>query len=412
MTQRWTLPNGLTCLYQESRDVPLVAGPLFLRAGSRDETDQEAGLCSFTMEMLMQGTRRKSAKTIADLVESIGGAMGIQASEDYSEADFLVPAPYFERVFDLLIEILSEPGWPADEVVKQKSHVLADLRSRHDGIFNVAFDAMRQALFKTHPYARLSDGTPQTVRAFQRKALSGWHERFIQPDRAVLSLIGSLSAAEAERIVRRHASRWSRSAIVDASRAPQRPTAPTESLAIDLKANFKQAYLMTGTLAPSMRETQTLPLKLFNIILGGGMSSRLFMDLREKMGLAYEISSFYPARRDPSVWSVYMGLPPERMAVAEEALTKLLTQIAQDGVTATEIAQAKRMMIGSFVMDHQTRRRQAWYAGWWEFVGRTQDFGAGQAERIRTIQDEEVNAAARTILAKPRLTVKVMPYNL
>ena len=117
------------------------------------------------------------------------------------------------------------------------------------------------------------------------------------------------------------------------------------------------------------------------MVLGGGMSSRLFVKLREERGLAYEISSFYPARLDGSAWAIYMGLPAERLPEAERALALLLEELSDKGVTAAELAQAKQLMQGTYVMDHQTRRRQAWYAAWWEFLGRPPNYDKTLSER-------------------------------
>lgn len=407
-THRWTLPNQLIVLYRQDPAMPLAAATLLLRVGSRYERLDQAGLCNFTIEMLLSGTRRKTASQIADVVESVGGSMGAQTAEDYSEVDWLAPAAHAGRLFELLADILTEPRWPDGELTKQRQHLLNDLQTRADVLFNVAYDAFRQRLFKTHAYARPVDGTEATVRAFMRKDLAAWHAAHIRPDRAIFSLAGPWSLAEARRLVSRSLGGWRRpkAAAVEAPSPVAFDAKPETAV---LTAAFQQAYFMSGAYAPPLAHPDVLPLKLWNMILGGGMSSRLFVRLREERGLAYEVSSFYPARLDRSAWAVYMGLPAERLLEAEQALARLLEELAAKGPTATELAQAKRLMEGTYLMDHQTRRRQAWYAAWWEFLGRPTNYDTQYLRRIATISLADVRAAGRRVLDQPRLTVKVIP---
>ena len=190
MTERWRLSNGLVVLYRPDPSMPLAAATLLLRAGSRHERPEEAGLCNFTLEMLLSGTRRRNARQIADVIESVGGSMGAQTTEDYSEIDWLVPAAHAPKILDLMTEVLTEPRWPAIEIAKQRDHILSDLKTRADVLFNVAYDAFRSRLFKEHPYARPVDGTAATVRRFSRQDLAAWHARYLRPDQAIFSPTG------------------------------------------------------------------------------------------------------------------------------------------------------------------------------------------------------------------------------
>jgi len=408
MIHRWTLPNGLTCLYQESRDIPLAAGTLFFRSGSRYETLKEAGVGSFTIEMLMQGTRRQNARAIADQVESIGASMGFQSFEDYAESDFLTPAIHIDRILDLMLEVLREPSWPAIEITKEKEHVLSEFKTRHDAIFNVAYDRFRSELFGDHPYSRLTDGNVTSVRLLTKKDLVRWHARYLHPERTVFSLIGPWPARTMEKKIVQRFSGW-KSPKPQADPVPSPIAAPTQFRESTEQASFKQAYWMSGTVAPAMQDAAMLPTKLFNMILGGGMSSRLFVELREKRGLAYEVSSFYASRRDAGTWAVYLGLPFEKLGIAETALAELLEDLSKKGPTKAEMEQARQMMLGSYIMDHQTRRRQAWYAGWWEFLGRPVDYDSKYPDRIRAITDDAIRSAGKALLATPRVSVKVLP---
>ena len=409
MISRWVFPNGLVALYRQDAGMPLAAAALLFRSGSRSEKIEEAGLSNFTFEMLLSGTRRKNARQIADVIESVGASMGAQSAEDYSEIDWLAPAATAEPVFQLMAEVLMQPRWPAGELEKQREHILNDLRTRSDTLFNVAYDAFRKTVFPAHPYGRPVQGAAASIRGFTAKDLARWHAAYVRPDQAVFSLAGPWPAAKARRLIEKILGPWKRRAAP--ALAPEKPVfaLPPQPGPLVLRAAFKQAFFMMGTDAPALNQGVLLPLKLWNMILGGGMSSRLFVQLREERGLAYDVSSFYPARLEAGSWAVYMGLPAERLPEAERALQALLEELAEKGPSAAELQQAKQLMQGSYVMDHQTQRRKAWYAAWWEFLHRPTDYGKEYLRRIEAVTLQDVRAAGRRLLAQPRLTVKVIP---
>jgi zinc protease len=180
-------------------------------------------------------------------------------------------------------------------------------------------------------------------------------------------------------------------------------------MSIRLRASFEQAYLMTGTLAPAVGAPEALALKVLNTVLGGGMSSRLFLRLREELSLAYEVSSFFPTRLEPSLWVIYLGLPAQKISIARKKLQEILRNVRRRGISSAELAQAKQMIRGSFLMENQTRRRQAWYAAWWEFLGKPPGYGDLFLKTLDAIVPEQVHAVAKRMLDQPWVTVEVVP---
>ena len=408
--ERWTLANGMTILYRRDAGFPLASATLLFRAGSRQESHAEAGLCSMTIDLLLQGTRRHNARQIARVLESVGASLGTQAHEDFAEMGFVVPASEMDRVLDITAEVLQEPSFPPAEIVKEKAHVLASLASRKDSIFNVAYDALNQAMYDEHPYGRPLEGRPETVKRFRRADFKQWHGRHLRPERAIFSLVGPMPGKETARLIEKHLSRWKGPRQLHPS-TPSSPLKGEERKVKQLmvRSHFKQAYLMLGFPAPEAAHPGQIPLKVLNTLLGGGMSSRLFVSLREKLGLAYEVSSFYPTRQDVSQWVIYLGLPAEKLETASQRLEDLLQDLGRRGPPVKELRQAQAMIRGAFLMDQQSRRRQAWYRAWWEFLGRGDRYGEEFLGAVDAVRPEDLLHAARQILAQPRVTVMVVP---
>ena len=407
--ERWTLANGLRILYQEDAGFPLAQATLLVGAGSRQEKRSDAGLSSMTIDLLMEGTRKRNARAIARAMESVGASMGTQAHEDYSEMGFIVPAKEIDRALDVTSEVLQEPSFPQLEVTKEKAHVLASLASRRDSIFNLAYDHLNKALYGDHPYGRPLEGNENAVRRFKRGDFRRWHAGKIRPQIGVLSIIAPLSATTVRARLRKTLERW------HPPRLAQRPTAVPpvpflqKSLSRVIPSSFEQAYFMVGWQAPEASHDEQIPLKVLNTLLGGGMSSRLFITLREELGLAYEVSSFYPTRLDTSQWVVYLGLPQEKLNIASQKLEELLETFARRGPAAAELLQAKAMIRGAFLMDRQSRRRQAWYRAWWEFLQRGPDYGEEFLAAVDVVTAKTVQNLMKKILAQPRATVTVVP---
>lgn len=406
---RLTLPNGITVLYHQDPGFPLATATLMMRAGSRLESSAQAGLTSMSIDLLMQGTRKRDARGIARVMESIGASMGTQAHEDYSELGFVAPAGEFQKALRMMTEVLTQPSFPAEEIKKERQHILAGLHSRRDAIFHLAYDHFAKAMFGDHPYGRPLEGRVETVARFTRDSLKTWYERHTLPEGAILSIVAPQSARQGLEWVRRALGSWSSGKKPAAPSPAERVKALNSSHRSEVSSAFEQAYLMTGWQAPNAFHRDQMPLKVLNTILGGGMSSRLFVTLREELGLAYEVSSFYPTRLDLSQWVIYLGLPAERLPLAAQRLEKLLESFAQKGPTDAEMQQARAMIRGSFLMDRQSRRRQGWYAAWWEFLGRGADYSRGFLSAIDSVTASQVRDLMRRFMDQPRVTVKVVP---
>ena len=206
--ESWRLENGLRVLYQRDSAFPLTCATLLFGVGSRFEMPDQAGLCSMTLDLLMQGTRHRTARELASVMESVGASMGTQVHEDYAEMGFVVPSTELDRAFGVMAEVLKEPVFPRGEIIKEKAHVLAGLSSRKDAIFDVAYDSLNNALYGKHPYGRPLEGHPGTVRSFKRADFQRWHQKRFRPEQAVLAFTGSLSASEVARRLQKTLGTW------------------------------------------------------------------------------------------------------------------------------------------------------------------------------------------------------------
>jgi zinc protease len=406
---RWSyhsLRNGLRFVYGQMEGLPLTTGALFVAAGSRHETPEQAGLANLTAELLLQGTQTRNAEAIADRVETAGASLGVQAAEDYTEFGFSVPSDDLPRILNIIVESLVEPSFPSGEIKKEKASIRASLKSRHDSIFNFTYDALNDSLFgPNHPYGRPVEGRMKGVDRFTRDELVTWHRTYHRPRQAVLSIVGPDDPERISQGVERAFVQWA-----DGGASTPGPTflrnSAAKTIERRLHAKFEQAYYMIGMPGPSVFNPAYQVLKVLNTILGGGMSSRMFLRLREELGLAYEVSAFFPTHIYSSQWVLYLGLPKERLALARRELDRLLADVVAKGIKQNELDQAVAMIKGSYLMEQQSRRRQAWYGAWWAYIGRSPQYSADFVRQLENVSLRQVNELAEQLLSGPRVIVE------
>ncbi|MBP0018194.1 MAG: insulinase family protein [Cyanobacteria bacterium SBLK] len=393
-TQRTILDNGITVITVENPTADIIAGRLFLKAGGRWESREKAGISHLLSNVLTKGTNRLSSIEIAEKIESVGAVLGADASTDYFAIGFKTVTIDFREIFQLVGEIARSPRFPTEEVELEQHLTLQNIRSQQERPFNVGFKQLREAMYGEHPYGISILGMLETVSQLNRKDLQEYHQTYFRPDNLIISLSGRIQHEEAIATVTEIFGDW------------HRPDAPLPELAVPAVTSqptpqktprdSQQAIVMLGYLSPSVRkETDYTVLKLLNTYLGNGLSSRLFVELREKRGLAYDVSAFYPTRLDTSQFVVYMGTAPENTAIALEGLHQEVTRLCATSLAPEELQAAKNKLLGQYALGKQTNSEIAQILGWYETIEVGLDFDSQFQEAIAAITPEQAKETAR-----------------
>jgi zinc protease len=408
---RTQLANGIWVLVTENPIADIVSARMFLRAGSRWETREQAGLSHLVASVLTKGSARYSSLEIAEQVESIGASLGTDASADYFLFSLKSIAADFPTVLNLAGEIMRHPTFPEHEVALEQKLTLQSIRSRREQPFNVAFDQLRHIVFGDHPYALSGLGTEATVQQFQRQDLVDYHQQFFRPDQLVISIAGRIEATAAIALVESVYGDWAVSTPTARPVPPQAKTQPTQAIA---PQDSQQSIVMLSYLAPSIPRDLTanddtaqdyMALKLLNTYLGNGLSSRLFVELREKRGLAYEVSSFYSTHLDPTQFVVYMGTAPDNTQTAFDGLKAEVDRLVNQPLPEEELQTAKNKLLGQYALGKQTNAQLAQTFGWYESMGLGVEFDHIFPEHIANITSTMAQAAAQRHFGQPYVSV-------
>jgi zinc protease len=400
---RSQLANGITILTIANPTADIVSGRLFIPAGSRWEAPAQAGLAQLLTSVLTKGTTRLSALEIADRVESVGAGLGVDATTDYIKMSLKTVKSDLVDIFKLAGEILQTPSFPEAQVELERKLILQAIKSQTEQPFNNAYRQLRTALYGEHPYARSSLGTATTMSQITRQDLVDYHQTHIRPDRLIISLAGRITPEEAIELVTQVFGDWQIPAIAPPTLTPQRVnTLPQYQVE---HQSTQQAIVMLGYLAPAIEDPDYIAIKLIDSYLSNGMSSRLFVELREKRGLAYDVSAFYPTRLDTSHFAVYMGTAASNTKIAVSGLRAEVDRLCLELLPAAELQTTKDKLIGQYALGKQTNGQLAQTYGWYELLGLSLDFDSQFTTAIQQLTPTQIQTAADKYLTQPYISI-------
>ncbi len=411
IARKTVLANGITVIVAHNPAADIMAARLFLQAGTRHQPANKAGVTHLLAAVLTKGTPSLSSMDIAEKVESVGASLGADVAADYFLTSLKTVSPDFAQMLHLTAELLRSPAFPEAEVDLERRLTLQAIRSQQEQPFGVAFDTLRRSMYGQHPYAVSSLGEPEVVKTLTRDDLVNFHRTYFRPDRLVISISGCIPPEKTLALVEDAFGDWEN----PVDRAPESVLGEivTRPQAIADPQDTQQAIVMLGYLAPAVAsQKQSLSqrqdyatLKLLNTYLGNGLSSRLFVEMREKRGLAYDVSAFYSTRLDPSQFVVYMGTAPQNTRVAVEGLKAEVDRLREGVLTPEELADAKTKLLGQYALGKQTNAQIAHICGWYEILELGLEFDDEFVEAISSVTLSDAKMVADRYLSEPHISL-------
>ncbi len=393
---RERLDNGLTVVVRENPVAPVVAVSLLVRMGARWEQPSTAGLSNFVHALMVKGTTKRSGAELAETVATMGGKLSASGDVDYSEIRASALARFWRDLLGLTAELALSPKLGAEEVDGERDWLLSRIQKRRDNPPARAFDEFYAALYGAHPYGIPAVGTRESLTRLDHAAVVAHYRAFYRPERITLAVSGQVSAREVLAEARRL---FGGLPAGGAGADPPIPPPGSTARRLVIEQPAQQTQILVGGLAPSLDQPDHASVKVLATILGGGMAGRLFVELRDKRGLAYTATAYYDPVREPGALVLYLGTAPQNAAGAEEGLRREIERIVREPVSAEELGRAKGFLLGKYAMDRRTNDRQAWYAAFYEVEGVGQDYPERYRRAVEAVTVDDVLRAARRYLA-------------
>lgn len=399
---RHALGNGLVVLVREDPTVGVVAASLLLRGGSAFETADTAGVTNFLQRAMLRGTKRHSALALAEAAEELGGTLEGSGDVDYAELRGTALARHWEALLTLLAEVALEPTLPPAEVEKERALILGQLQARADQPFPRALDVAMAELYAGHPYAWPALGRADSVMRLTREHLLERYAAAYRADRMVLAVAGGVPA---ERVVAVAARLFGRVPFGAAAGRDTTMSATPRGERRLVERDGRQAHVLVGYLAPPLTHPDYAAMRVLGAVLGGGTSSRMFAELRERRGLAYSIGVVTTNRTGPALFLPYLGTAPDNADAAETAVLAEVARLRREPVEDRELARAKAWLLGNLAMDRRTSARHAWYLAFYELVGGGWDWPERFARAVQSVTTADLTRVAERYLARPTVVV-------
>lgn len=408
--RRTTLPGGLRVVTEYLPAVRSASVGVWVGVGSRDEGVTVAGAAHFLEHLLFKSTPTRTAVDIAQAMDAVGGELNAFTAKEHTCYYAHVLDSDLALAVDLVADVVLNGRCAVEDVELERDVVLEEIAMRDDDPEDALGDMFLSALFGDHPVGRPVIGTAQSVSAMSRAQLHSFHVRRYTPERMVVAVAGNVDHDEVVGLVREHfGSRLVRGRQPISPRSGAGRIAGRPGLAL-AKREAEQTHVSLGVRTPGRGWEHRWALSVLNTALGGGLSSRLFQEVRELRGLAYSVFSSVDTFSDSGALSVYAACLPERFTDVVRITSAVLESVARDGITEAECRIAKGSLRGGMVLgleDSSSRMSR---------IGRSElNYGKHRSiedslRKIDAVTVDEVNAVASRLLTKPYGAAVMGPY--
>jgi predicted Zn-dependent peptidase len=387
-----------------------VSVGVWVAVGSRDEPAERAGVSHFLEHLLFKGTPNRDARAIAVAVDATGGELNAYTAKEQTVFYLRMSARAALAGVELLADLVAEPLLRADDVAAERDVILEELAATDDSPEDVVEERLWRALFPRHPLGWDVVGTQETVEGMRPDAVVDFFERWYRPANLVVAAAGAVD----------HAAIVEAAAHLDhvaaarrgASARPQRqaPEHPLEPLALE-RRRTEQAHLALGWRSVGYRDDDRVALDVLEQVLGGGPSSRLFQEVRERRALAYSVYAAATEFVDCGALAVYAGVSPARAREALRVGIGIVEDLAANGVGDEELAVAKGYLEGSLWLGLEDNPSRMGRLGWWELAEGRVPPPEEYLAQLEALTAADIGRVAATVLGGPRVLAAVGPFD-
>lgn len=398
------LSNGLVILTEPMEHVRSISAGIWLRSGSRREPAEVNGLSHFIEHMVFKGTHRRTAEDIAREVDSIGGMLDAFTSKEMVCFNTRVLDEHLPKAFDVLSDMLLDPKFAPEDIDRERSVVLEEIRMTQDNPEDLVHELFTQNFWNPHALARPILGTPETVSAFDRPTLESWFRRWYAPNNVVITAAGRLDHQRFVDLVSDRFAKLERAPDLPSDSVPH----PAPHITLRKKNELEQVHICIGVAALPMSDRRRFAVSVLNNVLGGGMSSRLFQNIRERQGLAYAIFSELNAYKDAGMLSVYAGTSIDTAPKVIDCILQEFRRVKDELLTAEELRRSKDHLKGSTLLAlESTGQRMNSLARYHLYFNR--HFTPEELiAMLESVTPEEVREVARQFFQPERLAASVV----
>jgi predicted Zn-dependent peptidase len=400
-----TLPNGLRVITEPMPSLRSVALGFWVDTGTRDELPNEQGASHFLEHLLFKGSEKLSARQVSEIFDAIGAESNAFTSKEST--------CYWARLldqdlgtgFDVLSEMIQRPAFRPNEIDAERQVVIEEINMNEDDPDDVAFENFSTAVFVDHPLEAPVLGTRDTIRGMSRDDILGYWMRRYGAGSVVVAAAGSVDHDAVVDMVAERFGDWSGEAVEH----EHGPTAPWPVVKTTHRET-EQAHVVIGGKGLTRSDERRWGFEVLNHVMGSGMSSRLFREIREERGLAYAVYGFKMAYADAGAWGVYIGTTPNQVDTVMNVIREELAKVVDEGISAEELERAKGSMRGGLALALEDPNSRMVRLGRDELVGMPHLSVDERLAKLEAVTLEDVQSIAGDLFTGQRMIGAVGPF--
>ncbi len=347
MIKHSLLNNGIKLVTEQMSYVNSVSIGFWIKVGSRNENEQLQGISHFIEHLLFKGTTSRTSKQIAEELETVGGSLNAFTSREYTCIYARVLKEDLCLAIDLLCDMLLNSTFDLNEIEKEKNVVLEEIMMYEDTPDELIHDLFTQKVWHGHSLGRAILGTKETVMGLNRENIIEYFKEYFIPQNIVISAAGNLE----HDAIKEELENKFKDFKVEAKNVVEESGPEFKSLKFTKIKKTEQTHICLGTKGVSQNSDKLYHLMVFNNILGGGVSSRLFQSVRENMGLAYSIYSYMSSYSDQGLFIIYAGTSPKNVNVVLDEIFKQTNSLSRRDLTLDELQRTKNQLRGNILLN-------------------------------------------------------------
>jgi len=343
---RHVFPNGLTLISEEMQHIRSISIGIWIKTGSRDEEPESNGLSHFIEHMVFKGTKNRSAEAIARQVDSIGGNLDAFTAKECVCFNIKVLDEHLPIALEVLSDLVLNPVFANDDIIRERRVILEEIKMDEDSPEYLVHEIFTQNFWKDHPLGKPILGTKETVRRFEQPAILELYQKSFTPGNLIISAAGNLNHARFVELVAKHFEGMTPLKNGFHRSAPK----IVPRITLRNKKSLEQVQICLGVPSHPIAHEKRFASYVLNTLLGGGMSSRLFQNIRERQGLAYSIYSDLSPYRDTGCLSVYAGTSRESAGKVVQSVISEFKKLKTETLSEEELRRAKDQLKGSLML--------------------------------------------------------------
>ena len=407
---RTVLPGGLRIVTQQVPGVRSAAFGVWVTAGSRDETPAQHGSAHFLEHLLFKGTSRRSALEISSMVDSVGGDLNAFTGKELTCYHAKVLDRDLPMAIDVVCDVVTDALLRAADIDDERGVILEEIAMYEDDPSDLIHDDFAMLLYGDTPLGRPILGTTDSIKQLSRSTIRGFYKKHYQPSGMVVSAAGNVDHAD---VVKKVRAAFAPFLDADAVQKPLRSSKSKPAMHTGVVLNSRpteQANLLLGFPGLARGDERRYALAVLTTAFGGGMSSRLFQEIREKRGLAYSVYAFSQGFSDSGMIGLYAGCLPAKVPTVLEVFQEQIQAVVHHGLTADEVARGKGQVRGGTVLGQEDTSARMNRIAKAELQGEELPSIDQLLERVDAVTPEAVHAVAAELLATQASLAVIGPF--